>query len=185
MIKRPIHVSHEFLKEVLDKQSIAVDATMGNGYDTAFLASLSQRVYAFDMQQQALTKTQERLEQQGLTNAELILAGHEQVDQYVKEPIRAAIFNLGYLPNADKTLITRPETTILALAKILDRLELGGRIAIMVYYGHDGGSREKEELLDYIGQLNQRQVTAMLYQPINQMNQPPFLIMLEKIAATD
>lgn len=36
MIKRPIHVSHEFLKEVLDKQSIAVDATMGNGYDTAF-----------------------------------------------------------------------------------------------------------------------------------------------------
>lgn len=185
MIKRPIHVSHEFLKEVLDKQSIAVDATMGNGYDTAFLASLSQRVYAFDVQQQALTKTQERLEQQGLTNAELILAGHEQVDQYVKEPIRAAIFNLGYLPNADKTLITRPETTILSLAKILDRLELGGRIAIMVYYGHDGGSREKEELLDYIGQLNQRQVTAMLYQPINQMNQPPFLIMLEKIAATD
>lgn len=91
MIKRPIHVSHEFLKEVLDKQSIAVDATMGNGYDTAFLASLSQRVYAFDVQQQALTKTQERLEQQGLTNAELILAGHEQVDQYVKEPIRAAI----------------------------------------------------------------------------------------------
>lgn len=82
-------------------------------------------------------------------------------------------------------MITRPETTILALAKILDRLELGGRIAIMVYYGHDGGSREKEELLDYIGQLNQRQVTAMLYQPINQMNQPPFLIMLEKIAATD
>ncbi|CRR03485.1 rRNA methylase [Streptococcus equi subsp. equi] len=185
MIKRPIHVSHEFLKEVLDKQSIAVDATMGNGYDTAFLASLSQRVYAFDVQQQALTKTQERLEQQGLTNAELILAGHEQVDQYVKEPIRAAIFNLGYLPNADKSLITRPETTILALAKILDRLELSGRIAIMVYYGHDGGSREKEELLDYIGQLNQRQVTAMLYQPINQMNQPPFLIMLEKIAATD
>ncbi|UFR16445.1 class I SAM-dependent methyltransferase [Streptococcus equi subsp. zooepidemicus] len=185
MIKRPIHVSHEFLKEVLDKQSIAVDATMGNGYDTAFLASLSQRVYAFDVQQQALTKTQERLEQQGLTNAELILAGHEQVDQYVKEPIRAAIFNLGYLPNADKTLITRPETTILALTKILDRLELGGRIAIMVYYGHDGGSREKEALLDYIGQLDQRQVTAMLYQPINQMNQPPFLIMLEKIAATD
>lgn len=36
MIKRPLQVSHTFLAEVLDKEAIAVDATMGNGNDTAF-----------------------------------------------------------------------------------------------------------------------------------------------------
>lgn len=36
MIKRPIHLSHDFLAEVMDKSSVVVDATMGNGNDTAF-----------------------------------------------------------------------------------------------------------------------------------------------------
>ena len=34
MIKRPIHMSHDFLAEVLDDESIVVDATMGNGNDS-------------------------------------------------------------------------------------------------------------------------------------------------------
>ena len=54
MIKRPIHMSHDFLAEVLDDESIVVDATMGNGNDTAFLAGLSKKVYAFDVQEQEI-----------------------------------------------------------------------------------------------------------------------------------
>jgi Trans-aconitate methyltransferase len=61
MIKRPIHLSHDFLAQVLDDESVAVDATMGNGNDTAFLAGLAQKVYAFDVQEQALEKTRQRL----------------------------------------------------------------------------------------------------------------------------
>lgn len=76
------------------------------------------------MQEQAIRKTSERLAQLGLSNAELILAGHEAVDQYVTEPVRAAIFNLGYLPSADKSVITLPATTLLALSKILKLLEV-------------------------------------------------------------
>ena len=38
MIKRPIELSHDFLSQVLDKNSIAIDATMGNGNDTVFLS---------------------------------------------------------------------------------------------------------------------------------------------------
>ncbi len=38
-----------------------MDATMGNGHDTLFLAKLAKQVYAFDIQEQALEKTQERL----------------------------------------------------------------------------------------------------------------------------
>ena len=179
MIKRPIHLSHDFLAEVLDKDSIVVDATMGNGNDTAFLAGLAKAVYAFDVQEQALQKTEERLEQLGLDNVQLILDGHQNIDKYVDEPIRAAIFNLGYLPSADKTIITKPDTTLEAIEKILRRLQLGGRMAIMIYHGHEGGSSEKEAVLNYVKQLPQEAFTAMCYQPLNQINTPPFLVMIE------
>lgn len=183
MMKRPIQMSHDFLAEVLDDESIAVDATMGNGNDTAFLAGLAKKVYAFDVQEQALEKTSQRLSDLGIDNAELILDGHENLDRYVPElePIRAAIFNLGYLPSADKSIITKPHTTLEAIEKILDCLGVGGRLAIMIYYGHDGGDMEKDAVLEYVIGLDQRVFTAMLYQPLNQINTPPFLVMLEKL----
>lgn len=181
MIKRPLHLSHDFLAEVLDDGAVAVDATMGNGNDTAFLAQHAKKVYAFDVQEQALKSTQERLEKHAISNAQLILDGHQNLDKYVSEPIRAAIFNLGYLPSADKTVITKPDTTLVAIEKILERLEIGGRLAIMIYYGHEGGDMEKDAVLEYVNQLDQWLFTVMLYQPLNQINQPPFLVMIEKL----
>ena len=183
MIKRPIQLSHDFLAEVLDSDSIAIDATMGNGNDTAFLAGLAKKVYAFDIQKQALEKTQEKLSQLSLDNVSLILAGHETIDTYVHEPIKVAIFNLGYLPSADKSLITRPDTTLEAIDKILERLEVGGRMAIMIYYGHEGGQVEKDTVLSFVEKLPQTHYTVMMYGPINQVHTPPFLIMIEKVKA--
>ena len=89
--------------------------------------------------------------------------------------------DVGYLPSADKSVITKPHTTLEAIEKILDRLEVGGRLAIMIYYGHDGGDMEKDAVLEYVIGLDQRDFTAMLYQPLNQINTPPFLVMLEKL----
>ncbi|CRH90550.1 SAM-dependent methyltransferase [Chlamydia trachomatis] len=182
MIKRPIHLSHDFLAEVLDKETVAVDATMGNGNDTVFLAKLVKKVYAFDVQEEALRKTQERLEKENVSNVKLILDGHENVDQYVEEPIRAAIFNLGYLPSADKSIITQPQTTICAIEKILELLKVGGRLSLMIYYGHEGGDIEKDAVLQLVKNLPQEAFATMLYQPLNQINTPPFLIMIEKLA---
>ncbi|EMC04332.1 tRNA (mnm(5)s(2)U34)-methyltransferase [Streptococcus mutans] len=181
MIKRPIELSHDFLSQVLDKNSIAIDATMGNGNDTVFLTHLAKKVYAFDVQKQALIKTREKLEQLNIKNVQLILDGHQTINKYVTEPIRAAIFNLGYLPSADKSVITQPATTLTAIKKILERLEIGGRLAIMVYYGHEGGDKEKDAVLNFVKELDQQHFTVMLYQPLNQINTPPFLVMIEKL----
>ena len=79
-MKRPLEMAHDFLAEVVTKEDIVVDATMGNGHDTLFLAKLAKKVYAFDIQEKALEKTQERLDQAGMTNAQLILQGHEKLD---------------------------------------------------------------------------------------------------------
>ena len=179
-MKRPLEMAHDFLAQVITQEDIVVDATMGNGHDTLFLAKLAKQVYAFDIQEQALEKTSQRLQEAGLTNAELILQGHETVDQFVTEA-KAAIFNLGYLPSADKSIITQPQTTIKALDKLCQMLVKGGRIAIMIYYGHEGGDIEKDAVMDFVSQLPQQEYTATIYRTLNQINNPPFLVMIEKL----
>ena len=179
-MKRPLELAHDFLAQVITPEDIVVDATMGNGYDTLFLAKLAKQVYAFDIQEQALEKTSQRLQEAGLSNAELILQGHETVDQFVTE-VKAAIFNLGYLPSADKSIITQPQTTIEALEKLCQVLVKGGRIAIMIYYGHEGGDIERDAVLDFVSQLPQQEYTATIYRTLNQINNPPFLVMIEKL----
>ena len=179
-MKRPLEMAHDFLAQVITQEDIVVDATMGNGYDTLFLAKLAKQVYAFDIQEQALEKTSQRLQEAGLTNAELILQGHETVDQFVTE-VKAAIFNLGYLPSADKSIITQPQTTLEALDKLCQMLVKGGRIAIMIYYGHEGGDIERDAVMDFVSQLPQQEYTATIYRTLNQINNPPFLVMIEKL----
>lgn len=179
-MKRPLEMAHDFLAQVITQEDIVVDATMGNGHDTLFLAKLAKQVYAFDIQEQALEKTSQRLQEADLTNVELILQGHETVDQFVRE-VKAAIFNLGYLPSADKSIITQPQTTIEALDKLCHMLVKGGRIAIMIYYGHEGGDIERDAVMDFVSQLPQEEYTAAIYRTLNQINNPPFLVMIEKL----
>ena len=179
-MKRPLEMAHDFLAQVITQEDIVVDATMGNGHDTLFLTKLAKQVFAFDIQEQALEKTRQRIQEAGFTNVELILQGHETVDQYVSE-VKAAIFNLGYLPSADKSIITQPQTTIEALEKLCQILVKGGRIAIMIYYGHDGGDIERDAVMDYVSQLPQQEYTATIYRTLNQINNPPFLVMIEKL----
>ena len=178
-MKRPLEMAHDFLAQVITPEDIVVDATMGNGHDTLFLAKLAKQVYAFDIQEQALEKTSQRIQEAGLTNVDLILQGHETVDQFVTE-VKAAIFNLGYLPSADKSIITQPQTTLEALEKLCQMLVKGGRIAIMIYYGHEGGDIERDAVLDFVSQLPQQEYTATIYRTLNQINNPPFLVMIEK-----
>ena len=179
-MKRPLEMAHDFLAQVITQEDIVIDATMGNGHDTLFLAKLAKQVYAFDIQEQALEKTSQRLQEAGLTNVELLLQGHETVDQFVTE-VKAAIFNLGYLPSADKSIITQPQTTIEALDKLCQMLIKGGRIAIMIYYGHEGGDIERDAVMDFVSQLPQQEYTATIYRTLNQINNPPFLVMIEKL----
>ena len=179
-MKRPLEMAHDFLAQVITPEDIVVDATMGNGHDTLFLAKLAKQVYAFDIQEQALEKTSQRLQEAGLSNVDLILQGHETVDQFVTE-VKAAIFNLGYLPSADKSIITQPQTTLEALEKLCQMIIKGGRIAIMIYYGHEGGDIERDAVLDFVSQLPQQEYTATIYRTLNQINNPPFLVMIEKL----
>jgi tRNA G37 N-methylase Trm5 len=160
-----------------------VDATAGNGHDTLFLAELTGpegRVLAFDIQQEALDSTRLRLGNLS-DRAELILDSHDRVAVYAKGPVGGAMFNLGFLPNAgNRSVITRPETTVRAVHDLLGLLKKGGLITVCVYDGHEGGDRERDALLAYARRLREADVDVARYELINQKGYPPFLVAFEK-----
>lgn len=194
MLKQ-LEMAHWMLKDIIKTNDVVVDATMGNGYDTQFLAELGAKVYAFDVQEEALNATEKRLDDAGIKNqifkknlsnlltepsVNLILSGHEKLSEYVKEPIKAAIFNLGYLPKTDKSVVTRADTTLTALDALTNQLVVGGRIAIMIYYGHEGGMEEKDAVIKWTSSLPQKDWEVTSYAPLNQIHTPPILVLIEK-----
>ena len=112
-----------FILEHLKSGEVAVDFTMGNGNDTLFLSKTvgeEGRVYAFDIQEEALVSTKRHLEENGAPeNYTLICASHHRVKEFVKEPIKAGMFNLGYLPRSGrKAVTTLRETTMPAVEAV-------------------------------------------------------------------
>lgn len=194
MLKQ-LEMAHWMLKDIIKTNDVVVDSTMGNGYDTQFLAELGANVYAFDVQEEALNATEKRLDDAGIKNqifeknlsklltepsVNLVLSGHEKLSEYVKEPIKAAIFNLGYLPKTDKSVVTKADTTLTALDALTNQLVVGGRIAIMIYYGHEGGMEEKDAVIKWTSSLPQKDWEVTSYAPLNQIHTPPILVLIEK-----
>lgn len=181
-LKRVLPFAKDLLKEVVREGEVAIDATAGNGYDTLFLAQLvgeTGHVYAFDIQEDALAATAERLGEIR-ERATLILEGHQHVLNYVNREIAGAVFNLGYLPGSDHTVVTKGGTTIQAIEGILTLLKVGGLIVLVVYHGHEGGKEERDAIMDYVATLPQSRVDVMKYEFLNQKNSPPFIIAIEK-----
>jgi predicted methyltransferase len=156
-LQQPLHISliqraHQAILAVVSEGDTVIDATVGNGHDTLFLAQLvgsSGRVYGFDIQQQALDETLARLEGAGVAERVILYhAGHELIAMLLPESlrgeVRAAMFNLGYLPGGEKWRTTTPSTTLTALSVVLELLAPGGCISVIAYTGHPGGREEAE-----------------------------------------
>lgn len=184
-LKRVLPFAKQLLVSAVEPGDTVVDATAGNGHDTLFLTELvgeHGHVYAFDVQGEAIQATTKKLEEANkLEIATLIQDGHENLHLYIQQEISAAIFNLGYLPGSDHEIITTGKSTLQAIESLLHLLKIGGIIVLVVYLGHPGGKEEKEALLSYVHHLPQSFAHVISYQFINQQNNPPFIIAIEKI----
>ena len=164
-LKSARYLAREVILQAVLPGDTAVDATMGNGHDTLMLCEAvgpEGRVYAFDVQAQALEETKKRLREQGMDGrAELILTGHEHMAEYVRGPVRAVMFNLGWLPGGDHGVTTRWETTRRAVESALDLLMPMGVLVACVYPGHEEGEREKRELAGYLSALPNRRFNVL------------------------
>ncbi len=176
---------HEIIRIRAPQGGLYVDATMGNGKDTAFLCGLAGdegQVLAFDIQACAIEATRKRLEQAGHAGrARLILDGHENMDRYVeKGSVDVICFNFGYLPGGDHSIATAPKTSLAALSKGLAALKCGGMMSLCIYSGGDTGFEEKNCLLEYIRNLPPREVTVIESRYSNRGNHPPLPVFLFK-----
>ena len=111
---------------------------------------------------------------------QLFLSSHENVNTLIKEKVKAFIFNLGYLPSGDKTITTHYESTIKAINNSLEILDEKGVIVIVVYPGHESGKIEDIKLNEYVSLLPQKLYDVVSYRFINQINNPPYVIVIER-----
>ena len=184
VLRNARHLAADYMIRTLREGDVAIDATMGNGHDTQFLCELvgeGGRVYAFDVQQSAIDNTAARLEAAGFSErATLILDGHQNMALHVKEPVRAVMFNLGWLPGAAHAVTTKVETTLEAVNAAAQLLVSGGVMTICVYPGHEEGTRELSALLEWAGALDVRTFNVLHHHFICAAAHTPRLILVQK-----
>lgn len=181
MLKRILPKAKSLIEEITVENDNLIDATCGNGHDTKFLAALtgpSGKVYSFDIQEEAINNAKKLT--RGLTNIQFIQDSHANAENYISSNVKAAMFNLGYLPKGDKSITTKSESTLKAVSRIFGSLVPGGRIVIVVYHGHPNGKEEKDALYDFLSDLPQDKAKVLEYRFINQQNNAPFIFCIEK-----
>jgi predicted methyltransferase len=192
---RPISLpqqAHAILQAHLQNGDIAIDATAGNGHDTLFLAQqvapLGQ-VYSFDIQAAAITATHHRLLTADLRPVVLLNQhSHAQMSEFIapehQGKIKAVMFNLGYLPRGDKSIITQTASTLSALNTAAELLAEAGIMSILAYPGHQGGECETVQVANWCYQLNPENFTVQIILSAEHKDSAPRLFVLQKSAKT-
>lgn len=169
--------------------AVAVDATVGNGHDTLFLAEWlgpDGVVHGFDVQADALAEARRRCESATTPRAVIHWheTGHEHAAAVLAQAgvvaVSAVMFNLGYRPGGDKTRVTRPDTTRAALDALSARLAPGGRLTVVAYPGHPGGREETDAVLAWAAGLEAATFTAAHHRWLNRGAHRPEVIALER-----
>jgi predicted methyltransferase len=185
LLRGPVPLSHLFIRQCVKQGDCVIDATCGNGHDTLLLANLvgqTGRVWAFDIQQQAVEATAARLTAAGgFDTVSLIHGSHERMAEQCHGPVTAIVFNLGYLPGGDRNVITRPETTLAGVEQSLELLAPGGIVAITVYPGHEGGDQERTALEERVSQLSPGSYHVWRMAQINVSAEAPYCVLIQKV----
>ena len=179
-----LEIEKNFLIPHIKKGGVAVDFTMGNGHDTLWLSEAmgeDGKVYAFDIQPQALESSRRLLEAENAPkNYTLILDSHSNVMDYVSEKICVGMFNLGFLPGGDKSITTKRETTMVAIRAAIDLLDDDGALLIAVYPGHAEGTIEGELIEEELSKLNRKELCASKFKIVNSPTSPFFFVVERK-----
>ena len=183
-MQRVTDLAHLVLRNAIKPGAVVIDATVGNGHDTRFLAELvgqTGRVFGFDVQESALAASRERLD--GLPNVTMFHAGHERLIEHIPDDARkriaAVMFILGYLPSGNKEIMTRADTTLAGLGQALACLQSGGLVTMVLYPGHPGGNDEAEAVRAFARRLPAG-FTAHHTARINSLNPAPELLVIER-----
>jgi len=179
-----LETEKSFILKHLKEGDTAADFTMGNGYDTLFLSRTvgeKGRVFAFDIQQSALESTAKRLKENNAPeNYQLICDSHHNLKNYIDTPIKAGMFNLGYLPGGDKSVTTKRETTLKAVSDAISILAPDGILLIAVYPGHEEGDIEGNLIGEMLETLDRKKYCCVRFRIINSPTSSYFYLVESK-----
>ena len=160
-----VRLVQDYLAAHLPHAALCIDATCGNGGDTAFLCRLvgpEGRVLGFDIQPEAIASTRARLETQGLT-AELFCDSHANLLHHVRPGTADIVmFNFGWLPGADHAVFSTADSSIPALEAALQAVRPGGVVSAILYSGQVIGSDEKQAVLAWLRALPLKSFTVLV-----------------------
>jgi hypothetical protein len=182
---------HRFLSTNIKPGDTVIDATLGNGHDALFLAGHvgeEGHLFGFDIQAGAINNTLRQLISHQLDHrATLIMKSHAYMADFIPERlhghIKCIMFNLGYLPGSDKSVITLPESTLSALDIALNLLSEGGIISILAYSGHHGGADECSAVKAWASQLPTGAYKTSVTDPLSDHHSPPEWILISRTRA--
>ncbi len=174
------HLAHLIWKDFLRPGMTVIDATAGNGNDSLFLARCvltpnSGWVHAFDIQEEAISQTRKKLEENlPLPHQKRFTLHHQSHEVFPKDLSPSLIvYNLGYLPHGDPTKTTLTNTTLNSCKNALNILAPKGLLSITTYPGHPEGSKEKSALFDWLSTLTAYAIFH--HAPLNRPNHPSFI----------
>lgn len=168
--------------DVLKSGDTAIDATVGTGEDTRFLADCvgkTGKVVGFDIQKSALESARGKL--QGCdTPVDLQLESHDKMAVVLKDVpnIKAVMFNLGYLPGGDHDVTTKCDTTMMAVRQAAELLAPGGILTICAYE-HAEGKRETQAVANWTAALG-HEFDAYRFSVANHHGAPVAFVILKK-----
>ena len=184
LYQNAIELSHEYMEKCIKPGDTVIDATAGNGNDTLFLAKLvgeEGKVYAFDIQPQAIENTKKRLADNGVSErCDVILDGHQNMKNYVSGPVSAIMFNFGYLPGGDHNIFTTAPTSIEAIKAAMELITDDGIISLAIYYGGDSGFEEHDALLPFLKSISNKEYSVLCHDFINYPNCPPLVVSITR-----
>jgi SAM-dependent methyltransferase len=184
-----IKTAHEKLKAFLYSGATVIDATSGNGNDSLFLAEQvypGGKLFAFDIQEAACVATRQKLGASPWNNHHSIQQA-DHADLLTLIPceyhgkIAVCMFNLGYLPGSDKSIITQAATSLKALDAACQLLAESGIISVMVYPGHPGGEPEALAVDNWCSTLDSSIFTVDRYFSTVAKTSAPYLLIIQRL----
>lgn len=184
-----LDLAHRFWGDIVTPGDCVIDATCGNGHDTAVLCRLaltptSGWVCAIDIQAKALELTKGLLQSQLaptlMSRVNFALGCHAFLLAKSSLQPKLIVFNLGYLPGGDKSLTTNAHTTLQGISAAQSLLMPGGAISITCYPGHPEGAVEEKLLLDEVAKLSPQEWSCSWHRWLNR-SKAPGLLFLQKV----
>jgi len=178
-------LAHKLIHERVKPGDFCIDATAGRGQDTALLCELvgpTGRVLSFDIQDDAINSTRDRLRQRGLdTIGTVIMDSHSNMDQYAgPESVDCITFNFGYLPGGNKQLFTLADSSVEAITKGLSLLKISGIMCLSLYFGGPNGYSERDAILELVKTFDPKTCTVIVCNFANRKGDSPFPIFIIK-----